>query len=173
LAEHGFNVGALPFYSAAVRVALRATLEKVPRLTMFGIGVGPPGRKPDGTWQTSDEVRATFVAERERLLSDYEVEPFLLSLAYLSRVKPTKTIRQGTSSYSLKHAAERFACTYPEGGKLGPQYVSNGVLIAAAVHAGFKMRTYVDNSGYDSLNVSFNMSRPSIRSTTRDGRMAA
>ena len=77
-------------------------------------------------------------------------------------VRPTKTIRKGTGSYRLKHIAENYACTYPEGEKLGPTYVTNGVLIAAALHAGFRMKTYVDERGYDCVNVSFNMSKPCL-----------
>jgi hypothetical protein len=37
--------------------------------------------------------------------------------------------------------------------------VPNGAFIAAALHAGFKIKTYVDELGYDKLNVSFNMSK--------------
>lgn len=40
---------------------------------------------------------------------------------------------------------------------LGPRYVPNGALIAAAAHAGFKVREY-DGS----LNTSFNMSKRSL-----------
>jgi hypothetical protein len=36
------------------------------------------------------------------------------------------------------------------------------MLIAAAVHAGFKYKTYVDDFGYDLPNVNFNMSKRSI-----------
>ena len=162
LAEHRFDVPPHPFYRAVGRVAICAVLEKMPKLTMWGIGVGEPRRKSDGKWESWPDLQAKFIARREELLSDHAVEPFLLSLAFLSRVKPTKTIRKGTGSYWLKHIAENYACTYPEGDKLGPQYVTNGVLIAAAVHAGFNTKTYVDDSGYDSLNVSFNMSKPSL-----------
>ena len=160
LAEHGFNVPPLPFYRAVGRVALRAVLEKVPKLTAYGIGVGDPKRKSDGKWESAHDRQVRFVAAREELLN--KVEPFLLSLAFVSKVQPTKTIREGIGSYSLKHIAEKYACTYPEGDVLGPRYVANGVLIAAAVHVGFNIKTYVGNLGHDSLNVSFNMSNSSV-----------
>jgi hypothetical protein len=160
LAEHQFAVQPLPFYRAVTRVAIRAVLAKVPKLTRWGIGVGDPRRKPDGKWETWQELRVRFSTEREALLSDDEIEPFLLSLAFIARVKPTKTIRKGTGSYRLKHIAENYSCTYPEGNKLGPQYVANGVLIAAAVHAGFNIKIYTNDRGVDSLNVNFNMSKP-------------
>ncbi|TIU87551.1 MAG: hypothetical protein E5W03_07360, partial [Mesorhizobium sp.] len=80
----------------------------------------------------------------------------MLSLALLERVVRTKTIRKGTGSYRSKHIAENYACTYPDGEPLGPHYVPNGTFIAAAIHAGFSYRSYVDEFGYESVNASFN-----------------
>lgn len=77
----------------------------------------------------------------------------------MHRVARTRTIRDGTGSYWVKHIAENFDCTYPEGEKLGPHYVPNGVLIAAALHVGFKTKSHHDELGYHSLNVTFNMSK--------------
>lgn len=162
LAAHGFNESAVPFCRAVGAVALRMAVEKVPKLTMWGIGVGTRKRKADGKRESSQEFHARFAAERQVLLSDDAVEPFLLSFALVARIKPTKTVRAGIGSYGLKHIAENYACTYPGGEELGPQYVANGALIAAAVHAGFKMKTYVDDLGYDELNVSFNMSKSAV-----------
>lgn len=162
LAEHGFNVSPKMLHHAAAKVALRDISERTPKLTMWGIGVGRPRQKEDGRWEDFRDMNAKFRNDRAELVSDGAVKPFLASLAFLERVTSTKTIRKGTGSYGLKHIAEKYACTYPEGEKLGPIYVSNGVLIAAALHAGFKMKTYVDELGYDDLNVSFNMSKPCL-----------
>jgi stalled ribosome alternative rescue factor ArfA len=162
LAEHGFVVPAKPFYHAVARVTLRHIGRMHPKLTMWGIGVGRPQRKADGKWENWEDRNARFVRAREELMSDSAVEPFLTSLAFVVKVERTKTIRKGTGSYRLKHIAENFPSTYPEGNRLGPQYVANGALIAAAIHAGFQYRSYVDEFGYDDLNVNFNMSKPSI-----------
>ena len=162
LAEHAFSVSPKVLYYAAAKVALQNISERTPKLTMWGIGVGRPRRKDDGRWEDFRDMNAKFQKDRAELVSDGAVAPFLTSLAFLKRVASTKTIRKGTGSYWLKHIAENYACTYPEGEKLGPTYVSNGVLIAAALHAGFKMKTYVDELGYDDLNVSFNMSKPCL-----------
>lgn len=159
LADHGFDVPPELIYHAAVKVALRDVSERTPKLTMWGIGVGRPRRKDDGRWENSQDMNAKFRRERAELVSDGAVQAFLASLAFLARVTPTKTIRQGTGSYWLKHIAENYICANPEGNKLGPTYVANGVLIAAALHVGFKMKTSVDEMGYDNLNVSFNMSK--------------
>lgn len=162
LSDHGFDVPATSLYCAAARVALRDVADRASKLTVQGISVGGPRRKPDGRWEDFREMNAKFLEARQRLIGDSAAKPFLASLAFLARVTPTKTIRTGTGSYWLKHVAENFACTYPGGEKLGPTYVPNGVLIAAALHAGFQIRTYVDDLGYDHPNVSFNMSKRSL-----------
>ncbi len=168
LARHGFDVSANPFYSAAAKVALRAVASATPALTMWGMGVGSPTRKADGHWEDFRDMNARFVGAREELIGESAVSGFLASLAFLSRITPTRTIRNGMGSYGLKHVAENFICTYPEGGKLGPTYVSNGVFIAAAIHAGFRIKTYVDDLGYNNLNVSFNMSKPTLEQLDRE-----
>jgi hypothetical protein len=139
LAEHAFSISPRILYYAAAKVALRDISERTPKLTMWGIGVGRPRRKDDGRWEDFREMNAKFQKDRTELVSDGAVEPFLASLAFLERVTSTKTIRKGTGSYWLKHIAENYACAYPEGEKLGPAYVSNGVLIAAALQDLFKM----------------------------------
>ncbi|MER8395737.1 hypothetical protein [Mesorhizobium sp. M0959] len=160
LETHGFEASPTPFYRAAAKAVLSDIAARNPKLTMWGIGVGRPQRKPDGKLENAHEKYARFLEARQELASDGAAEAFLLSLALLARIAPTKTVRQGTGSYWVKHIAENFACSYPEGEKLGPRYVSNGVLIAAAIHAGFRTKSYVDEYGYDDLNVNFNMSKP-------------
>jgi len=162
LTDHGFHETSRPFYLAAGRVAVRAVLDTEPRLTLHGIGVGRPKRKDDGKWETPRELYARVRQSREEYVSDSGVEEFLAALAFVERITPTKTIRPNTGSYRLKHIAEKYTCTYPDGGRLGPRYVSNGALIGAAIHAGFKYKTFIDELGYDSLNVDFNMSKPAL-----------
>lgn len=168
LAKHDFAVSPEPFYWAGAKVALGDIAKMNPKLTMWGIGIGRPWRKADGEWEDWRDRNAKFVAARDELVSDGVVGAFLTSLAFIAKVKQTKTIRNHTGSYRLKHIAENFASTYPEGGRLGPKYVPNGVLIAAAIHAGFHYRTYVDELGYYDLNVNFNMSKPCIDELDRE-----
>lgn len=162
LSDHGFDVTSRPFYLAVGRASVRAVLEDEPRLTLHGIGVGRPKRKDDGKWETPREHYARVVQSREEYVSDSGVEEFLAALAFVERITPTKTVRPNTGSYGLKHIAEKYACTYPDGSDLGPRYISNGALIGAAIHAGFKYKTFTDELGYDSLNVTFNMSKPAL-----------
>lgn len=159
LKEHGFEVDPAHLYRAAAEVAIQAVLDAMPKLNIHGIGFGRPQRNADGSRQTPQQQYADFQERREECSGKHAAEAFLRSLALLVRVRETKTIRSGAGSYRLKHIAENYVCTYPEGGKLGPAYVPNGMLIAAAVHMGFAYKTYVDDLGYDTLNASFNMSK--------------
>jgi hypothetical protein len=161
LAEHGFQIDPPPLYEAVGRCAVRRVLEKIPDLSVNGMGVVRE-RTSDRTWESPSETRARHELSRARLVDD-GVEEFLRSLALLERIQPTKNVRSNTDSYELKHIAEKYRCTYPEGQELGPDYVSNGALIAAAVHAGFSYRTYSYGSGRLLPNVSFNMSINSLK----------
>ena len=162
LEEHGFEVDTVHFYRAAARVAIQGVLDAEPRLHIYGIGFGRPQRNADGSRQTPQQQHADFQEHRGECIGEHAAEAFLRSLALLGRVKETRTIRSGTGSYRLKHIAENYVCTYPEGGKLGPAYVPNGMLIAAALHMGFRYKTFVDDFGYDTPNANFNMSKAVI-----------
>jgi hypothetical protein len=162
LAEHDFLIDPEHLYLASAEVAIREVLSTIPRLHVFGIGIGRPQRTPEGSWSTPQQRYAEFLERRQECLSQLGTKAFLRSLAFLALIQKTKTVRSGTGSYRLKHIAENYKCTYPEGAKLGPDYVPNGMLIAAAIHMGFKYKTHVDDLGYESLNASFNMSKPTI-----------
>jgi len=162
LKEHGFEVDPAHLYRAAAQVAIQGVLDTVPRLHIYGIGFGRPQRNADGSRQTPQQQYTEFLEHREECLGNHAAGAFLLSLALLARVRETKTVRSGTGSYRLKHIAENYVCTFPEGGKLGPAYVPNGMLIAAALHMGFKYKTYVDDLGHDGPNATFNMSKATV-----------
>jgi hypothetical protein len=159
LNEHGFNVEAIHLYRALARVAVSAVLEANPRLSMRGYGFGAPHWEPDlKRFETAEEKYAQFARDRAEFLSRAGFDEFLLALAFVQKIPATKTVRDA-GSYRLKHIAENMPFTTADGTTIGPQYVSNGALIAAALSAGFMMRTYVDHLGYDAINVSFNMAK--------------
>lgn len=158
LRERDQDVTSIHIYRAAARVAVSAVMNTVPRLSMRGYGVGQPQRiYGEKRWETPTESYVRFTKDRTEFLSDNALDEFLRALAFIGRIPPTKTIRGGTGSYRLKHLAENMPITLPDGMTLGPDYVSNGALIAAAIHAGFKMKTHVDDLGYEEINVTFNM----------------
>lgn len=159
LHDHGYSVSSIHLYRGCGLAALQAIHAANEKITTWGIGVGELQQKPDGRWETYQERHRRFLAERAEFVVDGNVEPFLLALALVNRIPATTTIRPGTGSYKLKHIAENYRASYPDGAPLGPVYVANGLVIAAALHAGFRCKTYVQESGFDGVNVSFNMSK--------------
>lgn len=158
LGGKGWPVSPSQFHRSIARVAVWNVMRSLPKLTHHGIGVGPP-RIVNGRKESGCEHHARFLESREELLGDQAIEQVLLSLALIARITPTRTIRPNAGSYRLKHVAENYDCTYPEGEKLGPRYVASGSFIAAAIHAGFNYKCFYDHEGYDWLNVNFNMSK--------------
>lgn len=156
LNEHGQPASPNKLYFLGAKVAMRTVLAMQPKLSRMGIGHGNRQRKPDRNWETPEEHHRRFLDARDELV-DCGAEEFLRSLAFLARIKPIKNPSGFGSSYWLKHIAENYQCNFPDGDKLGPAYVSNGALIAAALHLGFKMKTY-----FDSPNATFNMSKASL-----------
>ncbi|MBN9554694.1 MAG: hypothetical protein J0H61_08490, partial [Alphaproteobacteria bacterium] len=89
-------------------------------------------------------------------------------LAFLSKVQPSKTISTAAGSYRLKHIAENFCAQYPTGERIQTNYVSNGAMIAAAIHRGFRYRRHQDGFGDYSINVSFNMAKSLVRKLDKE-----
>jgi hypothetical protein len=157
LAQHDFNVPGSALYRAVASAALHGVAERYPTLTEYGFGIGDWNQK-----DTAETRHKRFADGRADLVSADAAEPFLASLAFVSRAERTKTIRPTTNSYWLKHIAENYACAYPDGEKLGPVYVPNGLLIAAAIQAGFDVKPYADEYGRQTLNAGFNMAKASL-----------
>ena len=155
LKEHGFDAKPDSFYWAVARLAIAAVMRQEPKLTSWGYGIGPRERNDDGTRVSSDEHQHKFDLCRKELLGD--AEEFLQALSFLSRLHSAKNISTAANSYSLKHMAEEDDGIYPDGETINTNYVSNGALIAAAIHSGYRYRTHRDGLGGTSLNVSFNM----------------
>ncbi len=74
------------------------------------------------------------------------------------------TISKSSTSYGLKHEAEQF---HRENNGDGDNYVANGMLIAAAVHLGFKIQPEGPNAY---LNIA--ATRPTTRQKPRQGKGA-
>lgn len=157
LAQHDFHGPGAALYRAVAKAALQQVAERYPTLTAGGFGIGE--------WQPGDTAagrRKQFDDDRAELVSDHRVDPFLASLAFVSRVERTRTIRPATNSYWLKHIAENYECSFPGGEPLGPVYVPNGMLIAAAIQAGFDVKPQRDDYGREMLNAGFNMGKASL-----------
>ncbi len=105
LQEHGFADDPQSLYLAGAHVAIRQVLQAIPRLHIFGIGIGRPQRTQAGAWETPQQQYAKFIRHREECFGAHAAAAFLRSLAFLALVKHTKTVRSGTGSYRLKHIA--------------------------------------------------------------------
>jgi hypothetical protein len=70
-----------------------------------------------------------FEIERRRLEGNHAAEEFIRAVSWLEKVPRRKTFNPYSSSYGIKEAAEKWT----------GDYISNGVFIAAAIHAGFRV----------------------------------
>lgn len=157
LALHDFSAPGSHLYTAVAQVVLANIRAVYPHLCVNGFGSGP--------WnfpETRDERKTRFAQERDNMTGPRAVDGFLASLAFLARVERTQTVRSSAYSYRLKHLAEDMQCTYPGGEKLGPVYVPNGAFIAAALHAGFKVKPELDSYGRYTRNATFNIGKASV-----------
>jgi len=140
------------------RIPLCRVLDEHPDLTQCGF---------DSIWQGDRDELALPIPERETLLAGrrheaYEdgrsTDQFELAMRFFSQQKMIKSLNRMISSYVLKHRAEGLSRHYGLFTHLG-NYVSNGMLIAAAYASGFMVRRI----RYDSYNAWFNISMQTVR----------
>lgn len=93
-----------------------------------------------------EEAKEQLSQQRETFLSQFD--EFELCCAWLAKFKKVKTPQY--SSYYLKHVVE----------KLGGKYVSNGALIAAALHLGIPTKFFSDSPN---INVAISKKCPYIK----------
>lgn len=121
-------------------------MELEPSLTTFGYGVSYDRK------QTDAERRVRFAENRASLLDDYYVDRFLRAASFLSQFGRRKTINRKSSSYGLKHEAEKLA-----GG-----YVAIGTFIDAALALGFSAQPTDPESPNAWFNISFRARVPAV-----------
>jgi hypothetical protein len=148
---------------ALARIELHRVLDAHPNLTQRGF---------DNEWMDIASEKKKSLDERMALLKerrqeayecDWSFDQFELAWIYLSRQEKIKSINRVTSSYGLKHRAENLQREFGHFEPLG-NYVSNGMLIAAAYSLGFLVRPVA----YDSYNAYLNISKLTVdRSTGR------
>ena len=83
------------------------------------------------------------------MLTDEALEQFRNANAWIRLMSQIQSINQKNSSYGLKHTVERYQKIY----------IANGILIAAALDAGYRYKL----CSQDSPNCWFNMSQKSIK----------
>ncbi len=120
-----------------------SVVAKEPTLTAFGLGVFDQSRL------TGPERKKKFDDDRAEMYGSECEQQFMQACRFLAEVAPIATFNSRRTSYGLKHVCERWA----------GRYISNGMLIAAAIHSGFKWRKV----NWDSPNVVFNISERSLK----------
>jgi hypothetical protein len=138
LREHSFDSAERSLSRALATIGIHRAMDLEPNLTHFGYGVFAERKTPP------EERLARFNENRARMLDDYSVGEFIRAFDFLSRYGRRKTMNRKSTSYGLKHKAE----------KLAGEDVSNGMLIAAALAMGFSAQP----TDFGSPNAWFNIS---------------
>lgn len=105
-------------------------MDNNPKLATGGYGL--PGNRS----QPRTEREAEFRRDREDMLTPEGIGQFARTRTYLEPFGKRQTLNPKVSSYGLKHRAESF---HRDRG-VEYSYVSNGMLIAAALDLGFKVK---------------------------------
>ena len=136
---------------AIIRTLIESILEANPRLTTHGFGV------PDSYGWSGPKYINEVKRSRDEFYNDWQCDQFELALLLLQHCDKRKSLNRNVSSYGLKHTAERISREHKIRTDLG-NYVSNGVLIAAAISESFDVRP-ID---WRSLNAYLNISSKSL-----------
>lgn len=122
---------------------LKVLMAEHPTLNDFGIGHGSAHYSPNDSPEFKD-----LVLQTERDVLSGSMADVIWTVHWLRlNVEPIKTINRRHSSYGLKHLAEKFSPNL---------YLSNGVLIAAAMIVGYPFEL-------DPPNAMFGMSERSLK----------
>ena len=139
--------------------AILSVQREHPLLTIYGIGKREPFHRGD--------QEENFRRKREGMTNPHEVGQFIRAVQYLATRNNRETLYTGCSSYIWKHRAEswhrkRLRLTVHQQSE---GYISNGMLICAALAMGFGM----EPAKPWSINVLFTIGAPLVREK-RSGR---
>lgn len=159
--EAGFRSWQALLAACAVEVQLAAVMHSHPLLCDHGMG-------------TADHWRLLKADRDRKLAADRQMLRCSLDAVEKTRawlrenVAKTKTINGHADSYHLKHLAEKEIVQTVVNGVTETGYITNGVLIAAALSEGYRHRDFVSSG---SPNVEFAMSERSLKAIRkRQGR---
>ncbi len=148
LAQHGTAVQPRALSHAIGRVSVRVVLTAHESLTPHGFGIYRGDRLSVVEWHQR------YAEARSKMLSPECIEQFERAIEYLSCLDTTKGLNRKVTSYNLKHSAERWHDGRGIEGRWDREYVSNGMLIAAAHHLGLQVKRVSPGSFTANLNVS-------------------
>jgi hypothetical protein len=150
LRQHSFEAPSDSLVRAFAEAGVRRAMDLEPELSGFGY------RVPRDRGETPEEAEALFLANRAEMLGEQGVDEFIRAAEFLSKFGRRKSLNRKRTSYGLKHDAERAA----------GDYVSNGMMIAAALAMGFS----AERTHAGSPNAHFNISS---KETSSGGRAEA
>lgn len=149
--KYGFKSWTQLESASPIEQRLALTMEKNPMLCADGWGVSDFNScYKVSISERADAFNKALELERAELRLNFKAVEQTFEWI-LENMVPTKSFNLDSTSYGLKHRAEH---------DIG--YIINGVFIAAALIAGYKVKTR-DRS----INVYFNMSKKAIRETYR------
>jgi hypothetical protein len=138
LRQHSFEAPSGSLVRAFAEAGVRRAMDLEPELSGFGYRVS----RDRG--ETAEQAEARFLENRAEMLGKQSVDEFIRASEFLSKFGRRKSLNRKRTSYGLKHDAERAA----------GDYVSNGMLIAAALAMGFS----AERTHAGSPNAYFNIS---------------
>jgi hypothetical protein len=148
LADRGCAAPGQLFFRVVLRAHVQTVMGKNPDLTHHGFGVYEEGRISES------ERQARFTVNRSEMLSDTALGEFERAVEFLSILELTSAPTSVFHSYNLKHSAERWHRRCGIEGRWEREYVSNGMLLAAAFYLGLRVRRASRTSFVGYLNVS-------------------
>jgi hypothetical protein len=148
LADRGYEAAGQLLIRAVLRAHVQAIMGQNPDLTHHGFGVYEDGRISESERQTR------YAVNRSEMLSDGAIGEFERAVEFLSILELTSAPTSVFHSYNLKHSAERWHRRCGIEGRWEREYVSNGMLLAAAFYLGLRVRRASRTSFVGYLNVS-------------------
>jgi hypothetical protein len=139
------------------RIALHRILDDHPMLTQRGFDSAWLGNSRETALPLSQRKALLAERRREAYESNWGLDQFELAWIYLSRQKKIRSFNQQIGSYGLKHRAENLQRVHGMFVPLG-NYVSNGMLIAAAYALDFEVKPIAP----DNYNARFNISMATV-----------
>lgn len=144
LAQRGIQVADRVLVNAILHRQIRAVMDAHKELTHHGFGVH------EGDRISVAEQQKRYDESRAEMLEPLPVAEFERACEFLARLETTRAPTTVFTSYNLKHSAERW---HRHRGA-DRDYVSNGMLLAAAYHLGLQVRRASRTAFTGYLNVS-------------------
>jgi len=127
-----------------LRDQISAVVRRRPEITAFGLGVFDQERKP------RSQVTREIQEGQEEMFEPEKLMNFLMCCEWIDQLERTKRPTDRHDSYGHKHRVERWQGAF----RAVESHVSNGMMIAAAIHKGLEVRPTHPGSPNCHMNLS-------------------